>query len=281
MKILLTGAEGQVGQALQKVYAGSDDDLITADRKQLDITNPVMVADYIQHHHPDALINAAAYTAVDKAEEESVQAYLVNCNGAGFLASACAGIDIPIVHISTDFVFSGNSNRPYTETDETGPLSVYGLSKLAGENAVIASGKKHIILRTSWVFGGAGNFVRTMLRLAETRDEISVVDDQVGGPTAAGDIALAIQQILRRCQVAGFSDWGIYHYSGAPETSWCGLAREIFKHRPGPVINAISTAEYPTAAVRPAWSVLDCSLIKRVFGLNQSDWKKSLAQILS
>lgn len=270
-----------MGGALQQLFANSADQLIALGRDDLDITNPVAVDECIRQHRPDAVVNAAAYTAVDKAEDDAVQAYLVNCNGAGFLAQTCAGLDIPFIHISTDFVFSGEAERPYLETDETGPLGIYGLSKRAGENAVIASGDKYIILRTSWVFGGDQNFVATMLRLAQTRDEITVVDDQIGGPTAARDIAGAIRQILARCQAADFSDWGIYHYAGAPAVSWCGLAREIFKHRPGPAIHAITTEEYPTPATRPAYSVLDCSRIEQVFGVEQPDWKKSLAACLS
>ncbi|MBL4906553.1 MAG: dTDP-4-dehydrorhamnose reductase, partial [Sneathiella sp.] len=227
---------------------------------------------------PDVVINAAAYTAVDKAEEEQDTAYAVNRDGPEILAAACSITDIPFLHISTDFVFDGNKKEPYSEKDKCNPLSIYGKSKWEGEKALIAKCTKHIILRTAWVFGGDQNFVKTMRRLAETRDVLSVVNDQRGGPTAALDIAASLIRIAKAVVSSNFSDWGIYHYCGNPSVSWYEFACEILKNKPSVTVKPIPTSSYPTPAMRPANSVLACEKIRTVFGISQPDWTAALSQ---
>tara|TARA_R110002111_G_scaffold260377_1_gene331663 strand:+ start:783 stop:1628 length:846 start_codon:yes stop_codon:yes gene_type:complete len=278
MKILVTGANGQVGQALQSVAPAHGADINAFDRQALDISDRAAVKAAIEAAAPDVVINAAAYTAVDKAEEEVEAAFAINAMGPENLAAACG--DIPVLHISTDFVFDGKKPGAYVEEDPIAPLSVYGKSKAEGEARVAAVSHKHIILRTAWVFGGAQNFVNTMLRLGETHKELNIVDDQKGGPTAAADIADALLKIAGKVSDDGFTDWGIYHYCGAPAITWYGFAKAIFEGRETPVLHPIPTEEYPVPATRPKNSVLDCGKIKRVFDIDQPDWRKALSQIL-
>jgi dTDP-4-dehydrorhamnose reductase len=231
---------------------------------------------------PDLVINAAAYTAVDKAESEQDLAFAINRDGPANLASVCDAARIPLLHLSTDYIFDGQKRTAYIETDAPAPLSIYGASKLAGEVAVRERLERHIILRTAWVFSTHGtNFVKTILRLSAERPELRVVDDQFGGPTPAGAIAdalLVIAAVLRQ----GATAWGTYHYSGAPVTSWCRFARAIIdtasrqRGRTIPVV-PIATADYPTAARRPANSALDCARIASSFGLVQPEWPCALA----
>lgn len=281
MKILVTGAGGQVGQALQNLAPSHEINIIALDRQALDITDQSAVREQLRNLSPDAVINSAAYTAVDKAEEDIDASFAINAEGAENLALACADADIPFLHISTDFVFDGKKNGAYLEDDAVAPLSVYGKSKADGEVRIAAASTKYIILRTAWVFGGAQNFVTTMLRLAQSHKELNIVDDQTGGPTAANDIAASLLKIAKQTHKAGFQSWGIYHYCGAPAVTWFGFAKAIFAHSAvAPVLNPIPTEAYPVPAERPKNSMLDCAKIKRVFGIDQPDWQKALSDIL-
>lgn len=280
MKILVAGKDGQVGQALQAQAAKMPSvDLVALSRNELDITDAASVQAAIGGHKPDLVMNAAAYTAVDRAEDEENQAFLVNAQGPELLAAACEATDIPFLHISTDFVFDGKKKTPYAETDICAPLSVYGKSKLAGEVAVQKACAQHIILRTAWVFGGVQNFVTTMRRLAADRDKISVVADQYGGPTYTADIAAALLTISSRIIASDFDAWGIYHFSGAPSVSWYEFASYILSGIPTVTVAPIPTSDYPTPAMRPSNSVLDCTKIHQEFGIVPSDWKLALSQI--
>ena len=255
--------------------------LVALGRQELDITKPDMIDTALSTHEPGVVVNCAAYTDVDKAESEEQQAYAVNSDGAGAVASYCASRGIPIIHISTDYVFDGANAEPYVESDPTRPTGAYGRTKLEGEARVAAACPEHIILRTAWVHSPFGhNFVTSMLRLARTRAEIGVVDDQIGNPSYAPNLAGAILEVARQIleDSAGEPKWGVYHIAGSGETSWCGLAREIFaqseKHGgPSARIRPISTADYPTPARRPANSRLDCTALKTGFGIALPDWR--------
>jgi len=287
MKILITGKNGQVGSYLvNRLTVMSDVTLLALDRKQLDITNTQEVYKKVNQFKPDVIINAAAYTAVDKAEQDDKVANTINHDGPKNLALAAQKIDALIIHISTDYVFSGDKDGLYTEDDAVAPQSVYGLSKLAGEQSVASSCSRHIILRTAWVFSEQGNnFVSTMLRLAKSRDTLGIVADQFGGPTFADDIACTIIKIAKSI-VEGNESYGIYHYSGFPYVSWFQFSEKIFEValNQGVIphvmqLTAIATSDYPTAAKRPINSKLDCEKILKSFGIEQSDWKKALLGI--
>lgn len=287
-KVLVTGAKGQVGSEIVKaVPAGFT--VIGLGSNELDITNQQQVTAVIAQYKPDLIINAAAYTAVDKAESDSDSAYTVNQQAVAWLAQAAKQADIPLFHISTDYVFDGESTTPYKETDPVNPQSVYGKSKLAGEQVLAATHNKHIILRTSWVFGATGNnFVKTMLRLGKERDELSVVADQHGCPTSASSIAKVLWQLAEKYKTERTLPWGIYHFSNSPACTWYEFACEIFGQavKAGvlerkPVVQPITTAEYPTSAHRPSWSVLDCKKIEKLFGNALSKWQKELGIMLS
>ena len=230
----------------------------------------------------EVVINAAAYTAVDRAEAEPELAHAVNAAAPGAMARAAAARGLPFLHVSTDYVFDGAPGRPWREHDPTGPLGVYGASKLAGERAVAEAGGPHLILRTAWVFSAHGsNFVKTMLRLGAERDTLSVVDDQRGGPTPAGAIAdalLAIAAAFGRGEGVG----GVFHFAGAPAVSWAEFARAIFAAKGGkaPEVRPIPSSAYPTPARRPLNSVLDCSAIAAAYGLAQPDWRAGLAEVI-
>ncbi|MFC3852755.1 dTDP-4-dehydrorhamnose reductase [Salinispirillum marinum] len=270
-KVLVTGAAGQVGSELVKRFPAGFE-VVGYTSSELDITNSRLVNQVIVEQAPALIINAAAYTAVDKAESDVERAYAVNETGVKNLAQAAMALNIPIFHISTDYVFDGTATEPYKETDPVGPTGVYGASKLAGELALAESGVKHIILRTSWVFGANGNnFVKTMLRLGKERDTLSVVADQHGCPTSAVSIADMLWLFAKKYTEDNDLPWGMYHFSNSPATTWHGFACAIFKQaveagvlKKAPVVNAISTADYPTAAKRPAWSVMNCQKIDRV-----------------
>lgn len=288
MRILVCGAGGQVGQELVERAAGFGLEVLAPARAQLDISKPEQVAAAMRQR-PGLIINAAAYTHVDNAESHSEQAYAVNRDGARNLAEAAEHAGVPLFHISTDYVFSGEADHPYTESDETGPTGVYGASKLAGEEAIRACLPAHLILRTSWVYGVHGhNFVKTMLRLARQRDALGVVSDQIGCPTQAGAIASVLLELARRHAAGTGLAWGVYHYSGAPACSWYDFAAEIFRQgeRAGliarqPTVSPIATAQYPTPARRPAWSVLDCSRFESAFGLKPHAWQDDLADVIA
>lgn len=289
MKVLVPGAGGQVGRELAARGGAGADSWIALPREALDITDPASIERAIAEHEPNLVINAAAYTAVDRAESEAAQAFAVNRDGAGHLARACRRAGIPLIHISTDYVFSGapRTGAAHREDDPVAPRSVYGRSKWEGEEAVRVELPEHAIVRVSWVFGPHGrNFVKTMLRLARAEDEMRVVDDQRGCPTAASDIAGALATLAGRIARDGGIPWGTYHYCGSPATTWYGFAeailaaarkRECLKVR---ALVPIPAAEYPTAAPRPADSTLDCTRIAGTFGIRSPRWADALERTL-
>ncbi|OEE96748.1 dTDP-4-dehydrorhamnose reductase [Vibrio crassostreae] len=261
--------------------------VLALDREHLDITNQDEVIAIISEFQPTIIINAAAHTAVDKAEEEVELSYAINRDGPKNLAQAAQNIGAAIMHISTDYVFEGNKTGDYIETDTTNPQGVYGESKLAGEVAVAQSCDKHIILRTAWVFGESGNnFVKTMLRLGQTRDALSIVGDQFGGPTYAGDIASTLIQIAKRITQGSKIEYGVYHYSGLPHVSWFDFAEAIFDVavqqkllERKPTLTSINTDQYPTPAKRPNNSRLSNQKIRANFSIEASDWQAALNNI--
>lgn len=288
MKVLVTGANGQIGHCLQQQLRAGVWEYLALTHAELDITDPIAVNNIIKKFHPDVVINAAAYTAVDKAESERDLAYAVNRDGPANLARAAKEVNAAILHISTDYVFSGDATDAYTEGDSTNPQGIYGQSKLQGEQAVIAANDKHIILRTAWVFGEHGNnFVKTMIRLGRTNESLSVVADQEGSPTCAHDIAKTLLTIAQYYADGRFISWGTYHYSGLPYVSWYEFAEAIFVEveraglysKPIPKLMAITTAEHPTAARRPANSKLNCRKLEKTFGLQPCDWRLALKKI--
>jgi len=288
VRVLITGCYGQVGHCLVQQLADEESTIaLVLGRDQLDITNQDAVDMIVDDFQPTIIINAAAHTAVDKAEEEVDLSYAINRDGPSYLAQAAQRSGAAILHISTDYVFEGNKVGEYQETDTTNPQGVYGKSKLAGEAAVAQSCDKHIILRTAWVFGENGNnFVKTMLRLGATHNELSIVGDQFGGPTYAGDIAYALIQIAKRITEGGDIEYGVYHYSGLPHVSWFEFADVIFdtaiKHKvvsSKPSLTSISTDQYPTLAKRPSNSRLSTDKITHNFGVKASDWMVALNNI--
>lgn len=274
--ILVFGKTGQVATELQ-----SHKDVIALGRDQADLSVPTMCTEAIQRYKPRAVINAAAYTAVDKAESEEGLANTINGDAPGAMAGTCAELDIPLVHISTEYVFDGFGTSPLSITDTPNPKNAYGRSKLKGEQAIKASGCVHAILRTSWVVSAHGNnFVKTMRRLSDTRDRITVVDDQIGGPTCARDIAQTCISITEQL-IQDPSKSGIYHYSGQPNVSWCQFANAIFEQMDCKTIaSPIPTTEYPTPALRPLNSRLDCEAIQKTFGITRPFWRDGLEEIL-
>jgi dTDP-4-dehydrorhamnose reductase len=290
MKVLVVGCNGQVGSCLVKqLLIRKGVTLLAVDREKLDITNKMAVERCVNEFKPQIIINAAAYTAVDKAEHEHEQSYAINCDGPRYLAQAATAVNAAFIHISTDYVFSGDKDGAYSESDLTAPQGVYGGSKLAGEVAISDVCTNYIILRTAWVFGEQGdNFVKTMMRLAKTRDSLGVVADQFGGPTYAGDIARALILIAEAIIAKGekFNDYGIYHFSGLPHVSWYEFAQVIFAKgkeqgvlNATPSLNMLTTDEYPTPAKRPANSKLDTTKITTKFGIAASDWQGALIKI--
>lgn len=273
--ILVFGKTGQVATELQRQA-----DVTAVDRKQADLSDPNACAELIQTLRPSIVINAAAYTVVDKAETEEPLAHVINADAPGLMASACAEQDIPFLHLSTDYVFEGSGETPWTEADTPHPQNAYGRTKLAGEQAVRASGARHIILRTSWVFSSHGkNFVDTMLRLSEIGNELSVVEDQIGGPTPASDIAATGMTLATALQDG--ADGGTYHYAGHPYVSWADFARQIFKAAGCEMtVTGIPSSEYRTPANRPMNSRLDCSKITTDFGIPPADWPSRLGDVI-
>ncbi|MGR5431133.1 dTDP-4-dehydrorhamnose reductase [Vibrio astriarenae] len=288
MRILVTGSKGQVGHCLKEQLTDMKDvSFLAVDRDELDITNKNDVFKAVNDFKPSIIINAAAHTAVDKAEAESELSFLINADGPKYLAEAAQEVGAAILHISTDYVFEGNKTGEYVETDPTNPQGVYGESKLAGEQAVIKACSKHIILRTAWVFGEAGNnFVKTMLRLAKDRNELSIVDDQFGGPTYAGDIAKTLIYIAYKIDKDNAVEYGIYHYSGLPHVSWFEFANSIFEYASKqnvlankPKLKRINTEQYPTQAQRPKNSKMSTKKINDSFSVIASDWNAALERI--
>lgn len=287
MKVLLTGAGGQVGWEIVRQATAHPISLEGFLRNDLDITSLDSVRHVMGIIRPDLVINAAAYTKVDLAESEPDTAIRVNRTGPGLLAECCADADIPMIHISTDYVFNGRNELPYLETDALSPLGVYGRSKAEGEAEVCRKLSRHLIIRTAWVYGVHGsNFVKTMLRLGKDRDRLRVVDDQFGCPTAASDIAGAILTLTRRIHAGGEIPWGIYHYCGSGITSWHRFALEIFRvaqqfgYPFSPKIEPIPTSEYPTPVRRPSFSALDTTRITDTFQISPRPWQESLAGVV-
>lgn len=288
MKVLVTGARGQVGSELVLEGEKREIQMLAAGRGELDITQQDAVNNSIRLQQPDIVINAAAYTAVDKAESESDLAYAINRDGPDNLARACNDHNIPLLHISTDYVFDGDKEGAYTETDTPNPQCVYGSSKLAGERAIEAGLEQYLILRVSWVFGARGNnFVKTMLRLGKEKDVLKIVADQHGSPTWAGDIAFTLLNLVDRWGDGETIPWGTYNYSSQPTTTWHGFAGVIFQQAVAlgltdkrPRIEPINTAEYPTPAQRPLNSILDCSKLEQRFNISQPDWHDGLGRVL-
>ena len=282
MKIAITGVDGQVGHELASILAPHHE-VIALNRAKIDLSDLAAVRASLSGIKPDLLLNCAAYTAVDAAEKDAKSAFRINAEAPGVMAEACKNIGSRLVHFSTDYVFDGTSRRPYREDDRTDPINVYGLSKLAGEQAIEDAGGEYLILRTSWVYAGRGhNFFRTMLRLGRERETIRVVDDQIGSPTSARSIAEAIARLI---EPANFPK-GTYHLTSTGETSWHGFATEIFRQaREHPQfaeqtkvreVVPISTAEFPTPAKRPAYSVLDNNRFRQTFGFSIPDWREGL-----
>lgn len=281
IRVLVFGQTGQVATELAR-QATPDMAMTCLGRDRADLSDPAACAAVIAASDADVVINAAAYTAVDRAETEETLATTINGTSPGAMARACAARGIPFLHISTDYVFDGSGTRPWQPDDATGPLGAYGRSKLTGEEAVRAAGGPHAILRTSWVFSAHGaNFVKTMLRLGAEREKLTIVADQVGGPTAAADIAAALLTMARAFH-AGHGTTGTYHFSGAPDVSWADFAREIF------VVSGLSsrvedipTSAYPTPARRPANSRMDGTALTLAYGIERPDWRDSLRRVLS
>lgn len=277
MKTLVFGRTGQVARALQ-AQAG----VVALGREAADLSDPEACAAAIRAHQPDAVINAAAYTAVDQAESDEVSAKVVNGDAPAAMARACAALGVPFVHISTDYVFDGSGTQPWPVDAPTGPLGAYGRTKLAGEQGVQEAGGTYAILRTSWVVSADGkNFVKTMLRLGAERDALTIVADQIGGPTMAADIAAACLEIARQLK-ADPTKRGVYHFAGAPDVSWADFAREIFDQAGiACTVQDIPSSDFPTPAKRPANSRMDCTQTTHVFGIKRPDWRRSLADILT
>ncbi|MFC3816453.1 dTDP-4-dehydrorhamnose reductase [Lysobacter sp. GCM10012299] len=294
MKLLVVGGNGQVGHALLRSLAPLGEVVATTRSGQLedavacepfDLADLDAIAPLLDRVRPDVVVNAAAYTAVDRAEDDAEAAFLANSEGPGRLAVECAARGIALVHYSTDYVFDGQGNRPYREDDATAPIGVYGESKLAGEQAIAASGVRHLILRTAWVYGLHGaNFLRTMLRVGAEREELRVVADQRGTPTPAWLIADVTADVLRK----GLEESGIVHLVAAGETTWHGFADAIFDEAVStglisrrPIVTAITTADYPTRARRPAYSVLDTNRLREQYGIETPSWRQALQKTLA
>ena len=288
-KIVVTGKDGQVAQALARHLPSLGLEVVTLARPAFDLASPASLIDEIRRLRPASIVNAAAYTAVDKAEDEPELAFAVNEAGAAALAATAEELGVLLVHLSTDYVFDGSKVTPYVETDPVAPLGVYGASKLAGERAITAAGARHVILRTAWVCSPDGhNFVKTMLRVGASQPKLRVVDDQRGAPTFADDIAAAIGVIVR-AEISGKvseNRQGVFHLASGGQTTWCGFARAIMAgarargKSPMAEVDAITTAEYPTKARRPAYSKLDASKLARVWGIELPEWQVGLDRCL-
>lgn len=288
MRVLVVGRIGQVGTELALKLPAAGHEVLSTEPPELDLLRPETVRACFEAFRPDVVVNAAAYTAVDKAEDDSALAYAINRDGTALLGRETARLGVPMVHFSTDYVFAGDKPEPYVESDPVGPVGVYGASKLAGDLALAEANPRHVVLRTAWVCSAhGGNFVKTMLRLGRERPELGVVADQHGAPTFADDLADAVLALLPRLVAAPAGDegFGTFHLTGQPFTTWHGFAEAIFAGAAArgaqvPRLRAITTAEYPTKARRPANSRLDCGRIERVHGVRAADWRASLARCL-
>jgi dTDP-4-dehydrorhamnose reductase len=288
IRIAVTGRHGQLARALTEAGPQLGVTVLPLGRPELDLAAPETIGATLNAAVPHIVVNAAAYTAVDQAEQEPEKANAINATGAAAVAAAAHALGVPVIHLSTDYVFDGLKSAPYHERDEVAPAGVYGASKLAGERAVAAIAFDHVILRTAWVYAPYGkNFVRTMLGLAQTRDEVRVVSDQLGCPTYAPDIAAAIIAVVR--ELVNKPDdpqlRGVFNLAGSGETTWADFAAAIFSFLAGkgmrtPVLTPIASADYPTAARRPPNSRLDCGKLARVYGIKLPVWRSSLSDCL-
>ncbi len=284
IKVLLTGANGQLGKCFQDV-SPIEFELLAKNSSELDITDEQQVEHIIKAFAPDFIVNAAAFTAVDKAEEEKERAFDINAKGVLYLAKCAEEVGATLIHISTDYVFDGKSLTSYIETDIPNPVSIYGMSKLAGEYLAFTNCSNVIVLRTAWVFSEYGhNFLKTMLRLAENREEISVVSDQYGNPTYAGDVAKVVVQLILRKKQGRV----LYHCAGNAQMSWCDFAKQIFRQAgtfsnkySRVLVKGISSQDYPTPVKRPENSRLDCSRLKTELSLGDSSLDEALSHVLS
>ena len=286
MKVLVLGSKGQLGRCLYDQLIKTDYEVVYASRADFDIGDLSSLSENVSLIKPDIVINASAYTAVDKAEDDKKMADLINHGAVAKLANVCKALNAWLIHVSTDYVFDGTATKPYSEDDKTNPQGIYGDSKLNGDLAITRSGCNHIIIRTAWVFSEYGNnFLKTMLRLGAGHDELSVVGEQIGCPTYAQDIAKAIVVMVPSLNSKS-SCAGIFHYCGDQPCSWYEFALAIFAEAETyglktPIrINSIDTAEYPTRAIRPAYSVLECSKINSTFGIAPSNWRDGIKSVL-
>ena len=276
-KLIVTGANGQLGRAINQQYAGSAEyELINTDVEELDITNIDRVMEFARDIQPYAIVNCAAYTAVEACETQEDLAFRINAIGARNLSIAASETDAKLIHVSTDYVFDGNGTRPYRETDPTGPQGAYGRTKLAGENFVKEFSERHFIVRTAWLYGDGKNFVKTMLRLSETNDKVRVVKDQVGSPTSATELAKAIAYLLPT------ENYGLFHGTCEGDCSWAQFTEEIFRLAGRKtVVEAITSEEYGAAVKRPAYSILENYMLKMTTDFMFADWHDAIAEYLS
>ncbi|MBA3037604.1 MAG: dTDP-4-dehydrorhamnose reductase [Desulfobacterium sp.] len=283
MKILVTGSQGQLGWEILREAKSLGFETVGFDLPQIDITIKSDVEKVINNTRPDIVINAAGYTNVDRAEEEKEICFAVNCIGPGNIAAVCSSLEIPLIHISTDYVFDGSGNTPYTEKDIISPINAYGKCKAEGDDAVRNILQKHIIIRTSWLYGIHGhNFLKTILQLGEEKEVIEVVSDQFGSPTFATELANAVLTISSQIQNSSCGNWGTYNFCGTGITTWHGFAEKIIEEArkymdiKTILVKPITSKEYPTKARRPYYSALDCSLMNRHFGIASKPWQESL-----
>ena len=286
LKILITGQHGQVSRELQQRLQGLGE-LVVLGRDQLDLANPEQIRQQVRSHRPGLIINAAAHTAVDQAENEPEVAFAINATAPGILAEEAKALGIPLIHYSTDYVFDGSKPAPYTEDDAPNPLGVYGQSKLAGEQAIAAVGGQYLVLRTSWVYSSHGkNFLLTMQRLLQEKPQMRIVADQIGAPTWAGTIANSTRALIERWQAGQAGDWGVYHLTAQGETSWFGLAQAIGEQllaegKACAELEGIPASDYPTPAKRPLNSRLDCSRLQQQWHVGQPQWREALRECLA
>ncbi|USW95870.1 dTDP-4-dehydrorhamnose reductase [Pseudomonas proteolytica] len=286
LKILITGQHGQVSRELQQRLQGLGE-LVVLGRDQLDLANPEQIRQQVRSHRPGLIINAAAHTAVDQAENEPDVAFAINATAPGILAEEAKDLGIPLIHYSTDYVFDGSKPAPYSEDDAPNPLGVYGLSKLAGEQAIAAVGGQYLILRTSWVYSSHGkNFLLTMQRLLQEKPQMRIVADQIGAPTWAGTIADSTRALIERWQAGQAGEWGVYHLTAQGETSWFGFAQAIGEHllaegKACAALEGIPASDYPTPAKRPLNSRLDCSRLQQQWQVGQPQWREALRECLA
>lgn len=274
-KLLITGCNGQLGRAINKQYANTDYELVNTDVAELDITNVDAVVSVMKEVKPYAIINCAAHTGVDACETDQDNAYRINAIGPRNLSIAATQVGAKMIHISTDYVFEGNATKPYTEFDNVNPQGMYGFTKLAGENFVKEFAKDYFIIRTAWLYGDGKNFVKTMLRLSETNDKVRVVGDQFGSPTSASELAKMIAHLVPT------QNYGLFHGTCEGACSWADFAKEIFRLAgKKTVVEAITTAEYPTPAVRPAYSVLDNYMLKLTSDFTFASWEDAIKEYM-